>query len=262
MSVIKIEPHRQQNGTDILKVFCKPTSKFPEGRNYFYTPSEAIDLVQSHAWFLCKSGNGVYVTATNSFQDRLCLHRELYYFYKNQYADYIDHRDNIETDNINQNLNAVSQQQNILNHFTRGYAIYRRNSKVAFQPQIRFSGIDYRPYSCTPTEVEACHLTNLVEQDWLKEKMGSEWYMFDFTKYRRGSEDILDLERTGIISEEEATRRHLLKYADNAWYVYRYNLFELFKYFGIPIPQYTLDTQGFMCHPITGQRLCPFPFQR
>ena len=33
--------------------------------------------------------------------------------------------------------------------------------------------------------------------------------------------DILDLERTGQISEEEAIYRHVLRYAaDNAWYVF------------------------------------------
>ena len=82
--------------------------------------------------------------------------------------------------------------------------------------------------------------------------------MFDFKKYRRGSEDILDLERTGKISEEEATYRHILRYADNAWFYLRYNLEDYFRQYHIPVPKYSLDTQGFMVHLITNQRLCPF----
>ena len=67
----------------------------------------------------------------------------------------------------------------------------------------------------------------------------------------------MDLERTGQISEDEAVYRHVLRYADNAWYLYRYNLFEYYKDNNIPIPVYAIDDEGFMTHHITGQRLYP-----
>ena len=77
--------------------------------------------------------------------------------------------------------------------------------------------------------------------------------MYSFLKDRRKDIDILDLERTGQISEDEAVYRHVLRYADNAWYLYRYNLFEYFKDNNIPIPVYAIDDEGFMTHHITGQ---------
>lgn len=82
--------------------------------------------------------------------------------------------------------------------------------------------------------------------------------MYDFLKDRRKDIDILDLERTGQISEDEAIYRHVCRYAkDNAWYVYRYNLFEYFTENYISVPAFSIDSDGFMAHPITGQRLCP-----
>lgn len=97
-----------------------------------------------------------------------------------------------------------------------------------------------------------------IERVWLREKLGTDYYIFDFLKYRRGSEDLLDLERTGVLSEEEATYRHILRYKDNAWYYLRYNLEQYFKDYNIPVPKYSLNEQGFMIHPITGKKLCPF----
>ena len=114
------------------------------------------------------------------------------------------------------------------------------------------------PMGYLKTEDEACTGQNYIEQVWLRRKLGNDWYMFDFKKYRRGSEDIIDLERTGQISEEEATYRHILRYSDNAWYMLRYDLEQYYKDNHIPIPEYRLDESGFMIHPITGQKLCPF----
>lgn len=260
MAVQKIEQYRQQNGVDILKVFTKPTKAFPGG-GYFYAPSEAIDLIKSYTWRLSKHENEVEVIATNSFDETLRFHRELCYFYHSQYVPYIDHIDGVELDNIDQNLNVVTNQQNTLNKFTRGYLIIQRGSKITFRPGIKFLGKNYRPYGYLPTEVEACRLQYIVDTDYLHSLMGDQYYQFDFKRYRRGSEDILDLERTGKISEEEATYRHVLKYANNAWFMHRYNLEDYFRHYHIPIPSYSLDEFGLMTHPITGKILCPFDYK-
>ena len=82
-------------------------------------------------------------------------------------------------------------------------------------------------------------------------------YRYDFLKDRRKDLDLLDMERTGKISEAEAVYRHVLRYADNAWYVYRYNLFNYFKGNNIPVPNFSIDSNGFMVHSVTGQKLCP-----
>lgn len=118
----------------------------------------------------------------------------------------------------------------------------------------------FRPYvvinfhhiydKCVRTEEEAIQSAYLLEIEY-------EDYRYDFMKDRRHDLDLLDMERTGKISEDEAIYRHVLRYADNAWFYYRYNLTRYFADNHIPFPRYSLDSDGYMTHPITGQRLCP-----
>ena len=93
MAVIKKEQYRQQDGTDILKVYTKPTSKFPEGSNYFYVDAKDEDLVDSHTWCLSKNKKytSVFVGMGSTYDlKHLDLHRELAYKYLGYYPDYID----------------------------------------------------------------------------------------------------------------------------------------------------------------------------
>ena len=257
MAIERIEEYRMQNGDDILKVFCKPTKNFPEGKNFFYAPTEAVNLVRGKSWCLAKQGNRVVVTAYKA-NTTIKFHQELCNFYHSCYVDYIDHINMVEVDNIDQNLNVVTNQQNGLNRFTRGYQLSKNQLRLAFLPRIRLNDQENYPFSQVHREDEVCILQNEVEQEFARIKLQEDYYMFDFKKYRRDSKDILDFERTGEISEEEATYRHILKYSDNAWYMLRYGLEEYYKENHIPIPQYSLDSDGFMVHPITGQKLCPF----
>ena len=259
MAVQKIEEYKQQNGVYILKVFLKPTAKFPNG-SWFYAPNEAVDLVQKYSWLLHQDGNRMYIearTVSDYCRKAISFHKELFKFYQGyDWEDDIDHINMVEIDNIDNNLNAVTRQQNKYNMFTKGYSY--RNDRGCFRPRIAINLMPYCPFSAVYREDEACIKQNFLEQVTLKEKLQDQYYMFNFLKYRRGSEDILDLERTGIISEEESTYRHILRYKDNAWFYLRYNLEQYFKDYNIPTPKYSLDTDGFMTHPITGQKLCPF----
>lgn len=260
MAVAKIEEYKQTNGVDILKVYMKPTTKFPNG-GYFYAPAETIDLVNKFAWGLIASGkNLVCVVAVDTgtySRDFLQFHTELFRFYHGyKWQGDIDHINMIEIDNTDANLNAVTTQQNGFNRMTRGYIIIR--NQIIFQAQIGINARSVRPSKPVRSEAEVCDIQNYLEQVWLKEQLGDQYYMFDFFKYRRGSESILDLERTGQISEEEATYRHILRYADNAWYYLRYGLQDYFQQYHIPVPRYSLDDMGYLTHPITGKRLCPF----
>lgn len=263
MAVAKIEEYRQQNGADILKVYCKPTAKFPEGSNFFYAPAEAVNLAEKYTWHLQAEGkHRVCVVAHDNstyHRNTIYFHAKLFEFYNNYtWQGDIDHRDLVEYDNADQNLEPVTRKQNQLNHFSRGYQIATRRKSASFTARIMIDDKPYFPFKSVRSEADACITQNYLETIWLREQLGSQYYMFDIQKYRRGSEDLLDLERTGRISEEEAIYQHILRYSDNAWYMLRYGLEQYYIENHIPIPQYSLDFNGFMVHPITGQKLCPF----
>ena len=243
MAVLEVEQYRQLNGEDILKVILKPTQRFPDG--YFYCDASDEKLVRNYTRRL-QSQKEPYVVAYYRDMGQLRFHREKAHNILDDYPDYINHINGIEFDNINMNLDKVSQQQNIWCAPSRGYVIAGRS----FEPRIKVNHQQIRA-KCTRTEVEAIQSAYQLEMQY-------EDYRYDFLKDRRKDIDILDLERTGKISEDEAIYRHVLRYAsDNAWYLYRYNLFDYFADNGIPIPSYALDSEGFMIHSITGQRLCP-----
>ena len=263
--VERIEEYKQMNGVSILKVYCKPTANFPEGYNYFYTPAEAEHIVRSYSWNIVSRTDISKRYVQRSA--KICGKQHTYNFTRDLFIMYhkdcsydtlvyqIDHVNQCAFDNTDKNMNLVDFKANQNNRFFRGYRVNKPNLKYGhisydFQPCVTVQGKLIRP-STTHNEFECCEIQYNLELENYS-------YLFDFKKYRRGSEDILDLERTGIISEEEATYKHILKYADNAWYYYRYNLRDYFKDNNIPVPKYSLDAQGFMVHPITGQKLCPF----
>ena len=257
MGVLRKEYYRQQNGVEIIKVILKPTKKFPNG--YFYCPAEAESLVDSYCWCLTKYRNRIQVITQNKGwgTKTLYFHKELFKLYRGyDWQEDIDHLNMLEFDNTDANLNAISHQQNQFNHFTRGYS-YRKDYNY-FQAKYRLSGKAYYPFSAVRKEDEACKQQNYIDKVIFKEALGDQYYRFDFLKYRRGSEDILDLERQGIISEEEATYRHIMRYADNAWYYLRFGLEQYFKENNIQVSQYSLDSNGFMIDRVSGKKLCPF----
>lgn len=247
MAVLRIERYRQKNGKDILKVILKSTQNFPEG--YFYCDSCDEELVKQYSWCLLNQKQPYVVSnCYNCWGTQMKLfHQEKANNILNYYPDYINHIDGIEYDNVNMNLDEVSQQQNIWCKMSKGY---RKDKRCrSFQPCVVINSHIIHA-KCVPTEVEACQSAYQLELQY-------EDYRYDFLKDRRKDTDLLDLERTGKISEEEAIYRHVLKYTYNAWYVYRYDLFEYFRDNHIPVPAFSLDSDGFMTHPITGQRLCP-----
>ena len=70
--------------------------------------------------------------------------------------------------------------------------------------------------------------------------------------------DLLDLERTGQISHDEATYEYVLRHASkNPWYVYRFGLTGYCLRHNIPIPDFSIDNDGFMINKESGERLRP-----
>ena len=245
MAVEKIEEYRQKNGDEILKPILKPTQKFPKG--FFYCDVSDEKLVRQYTWGLLSQKYPYVVTCIYSHcsQQHLRFHREKKHNLLGNYPDCINHVNGIEFDNININLDKVTSQQNNWCKPSKGYL----TAGQSFEPKIM---VNYQQIwdKCVKTEVEACISAYQLEVTY-------EDYHYNFLKDRRNDLDILDMERTGKISEEEAVYRHVLRYADNAWYYYRYSLAEYFREYHISVPVFCTDIDGFMTHPITGQRLCP-----
>lgn len=246
MAVECIEKYRQKNSEDILKVILKPTKNFPEG--YFYCDSCDEKLVKLYSWRL-HTQKEPYVVATirsHYSHQLLYFHREKAHNILDYYPDYINHIDGIEYDNANMNLDIVNQQQNRWCASSKGYEIVGRS----FRPYVNVNS-RHICAKCVRTEVEAIQSAYQLELEY-------EDYRYDFLKDRRRDIDILDMERTGKISKEEAIYRHVLRHAaDNAWYYYRYNLVDYFNAYNISVPKFSIDSSGFMCHSVTGQKLCP-----
>ena len=245
MAVKGIEKYRQQNSEDVLKVILKPTQKFPEG--YFYCDACDEELVKNYTWCL-HTQRYPYVIANlgSSYnQQTKQFHQEKAFNILDEYPNYINHINGVEFDNVNQNLDKVTNQQNSWARPSRGYLIAGRS----FQPHVAVNSRQIHA-KCTRTEVEAIQLAYQLELQY-------EDYRYDFLKDRRKDADILNLERTGRISEEEAVYHHVCRYADNAWFYYRYNLTEYFRDNRLKVPDYAIDEEGYMTHPITGQKLCP-----
>lgn len=244
----EIIPYRQKDGTDILKVVLVTTKKFPNG--YFHCDANAEDIVRKYNWRL-QSRNNAYVIAHDD-KKTLRFHRE---FINNLFAHqfgFIDHRDGVEYDNISENLRPVTRQQNRRNTPTCGYLYCTEEKNFRFRIQLWFEGRCWDKGSLYNEYEAILRIQEVRETEYAD-------YDYDFFVDRRNDKDILDLERTGQITAEEATYQHVIRYVvNNAWYYYRYGLQEYFKDNKIPIPDFDLDSDGFMVDKITRKRLCPF----
>ena len=239
---------------DYIKVVLKPTKKFPVG--YFYTDNNpvALSLVNRYTWFLRTQGNGTCVLAniniSNIGRKTIYFHQEYARQLLNYYPNYIDHINGLDIDNRDINLNVVIQQQNIRNRPSIGYGFDVVFN--LFQPSYKLNGKFYYR-SSFKSEPEA-----LLATSHIREEVYSD-YNYNFLEDRRNFEHLVDKEVKSIITHKEANyirAKQLIE--NNPWYVYRYNLFDYCKENNIKISEFKLDSQGFMIHPVTGERLCPY----
>ncbi len=120
MAVERIEKYRQKNGEDVLKVILKPTKNFPDG--YFYCDASDEKLVRSYTWHLFNKKQP-YVVAdfrNNYSHQILQFHQEMAHNKLEHYLDCINHINGIEFDNVDRNLNPVTNQQNQWCRASRG----------------------------------------------------------------------------------------------------------------------------------------------
>lgn len=231
-----------------MKVILKPTKKFPEG--YFYTDDNEItrELIENYSWFLDKKEKRLYVKAHCLNENISYFHIEYAYKVLDYYPSYVDHISGVAIDNRDSNLNVVTNQFNSRNKPTRGYSL--RNNR--FRVRYLFSNQEISAGSYK-NEVDALVTIFSMHKQYYSD------YNYNFLLDRRDDSDIVDLELTGQITKEQATELHVRRYVENnPWYVYRYGLEDYCKEHDILVPDFDIDSQGFMINPVTRQRLCPY----
>lgn len=199
--VEKIESYTQKNGNEILKVYMKVSADTPEELKYFYTDTSNLDLVEKYSWRVSKGYwvNPV-VTRINSHTPNvktLYFHREYACKVLGYYPDYIDHINGLEIDNIDENLNIVTNQQNAFNKATRGYKYDPRRIN-SFAIRLLSNGKE-KSGGVYPNEFECIKDITQKRADF------GITYDYSFLKDRRDELDLLDLERTGVVSWNDYT---------------------------------------------------------
>lgn len=280
--IIDKKHYTQKNGNKIIKCFTADNK-------YFYISDDVEDLLDDFCFRLHKESNtnhGTYYVQSsirssirkkydliNSPRRDIELHKLIFYKYAGYYyADnyVIDHLNSVHFDNVESNLDLVSKSENSFNSFSQGYQIiHRPNKPLGFHPRL-----------WTDKNIGASTYKNEIERDLgikittgnIKTKLNeldscriqyyleyviSNSYRFEFKNFRRYDLDILDKERRGVVSSEDALAIFLSNYKDNAWYYYRYGLEDLFNLYSLKKPDVILNSEGFIVDSY-GNYLNPF----
>lgn len=249
MSVLNIETYSKY-----IKVILKPTKNFPEGKNFFYTDNNdiAINLVKNYPWGLLSNKSGRISVMANLTYSSNSFNREYALALTGKDLGNIAFLNSVGFDCRECNLEPMSRKYYIRNQITKGYEVIEQYGHFYFGTKMIIT--DNHTYSGlgAKNEFEVIKLVNLREKE-----LYSDFY-FDFKRYRRGSEDILDKEICDIYTPEQATYEHVKRHVEsNPWYAYRFGLEDYCKENGIVIPDFDLDKDGFMIDKITGKKLCP-----
>lgn len=252
MAVQGIEEYRMKNGNDILKVILKPTEKFPNG--YFYTDASALDVVNKYTWYLSSTKHTCNIIAQTSRHNSYTK-QTLAYFHR-YYAEcltgssvnVIDHINSCELDNIKKNIRFATYSSNSWNRPSKGY-FYTKVAKKHFRVMLQ-GDINTREFYST--ELEALQRINELRRIVYKE------FDYDFKECMQDCLDILDDERTGKISHDEAIYKHVKRAVEvTPWYAFRYNLLEYCKENHIHLPDVHIDNAGFLVD-LNDVRICPY----
>lgn len=251
--VTGIQKFVQKNGLVVLKVWLAPTPQFPNG-SFFYCEARDEDLVRMHPNWSISDPKHPYVQARASIASAVSgysFHGEVARKYCSELPEAIDHYNGVEFDCVNRpNLFSVSAEQNSRNKRSKGYRIDRSG----FRAPLMLGRELLEPYSTVRNEVQALALRNQLEQKYFSD------YNYNFLADRRTSLDLLLQEREGILSHDDAVYLYLLRYIDNPWFYFRYDLAEAYDYYSLEKPEegknYWIDEEGFMIGR-NGKRLVP-----
>ena len=276
--ILRKEYYTQKDGTEIIKVFCN--------NGYFYCDKADEDIIDNHSFEIGKAGsktNLVVPKTSVRINDRYVtktfgqMYNKKYYGEYNPDGKVCDHINGVEIDNVSSNLRLASIQQNSYNQFTQGFTVNMRNDKYSQYNTYYSAAVNVakfpntkkrtlRPFGCVKDEISACKQQYELENIWLKDYIKDNFVMFDFTTFRRFALDILDLERTGQQSHEEAINTYLMQdhIRTNPWYWFRYSLHKFYDRLGVSEPKlnvdYYINEDNAMAFCGTNQLCRPFKF--
>lgn len=231
-------------GTGISKVILNPTQSYPIGVNHFFMSTKDVPVVLNNkAWSIGRDRLQGKSYGDDGKYINLILSHEIFERRGISIQGNIVYRNRVNIDNTFDNLMDVSVQVKNKSAPSRGYSIVNNR----YTPTVFVNGVT-RSHASVRQEDKAAEL-----QCQLDKEFGG----YDFLADRVGEEDLIELVYSGVISEDEAEIRHLLRRA-NAWHVLRYGLEDVYKKHKLPIPKYELDDLGRMVDPKTKQGLCPY----
>lgn len=234
---VSVEYHTTQDGFDVAIAFFK--DDFDKSIYPVFVDADAmkhinaLSLVGYHDTVDIEH-NVINLGAYNT------LHTFNYLYTHNLTSYYgdIDHISMNRLDNTSLNLRNIPHKLNCLNKPSVGYLI-NKNGSFSVLGRGNISGNTYN------NEFDAVCETGFIEKEFKKSFPEGE-FLFDYMKWRSYDNDILLKYYRGSISAEEATYRHVMKHANNAWVYYRYNLQDYYRDNHISVPDFSLNKDGFM----------------
>lgn len=295
MAIVSYKDYKQPDDSIVFKVFLADTNTYKDRFFYVSVPSpedclsrvnktqqQLLDDIQTlfdsdkYIWHMISDGRiqGIVKSSINSSNNEsVYLTRELFKIYfsnKLTKDNVINIVNKVNYDCRDANLNVVSKSQVLLSQESQGYTFV----DGLFRSRVIVGGIVYSGISCE-SETDACilqynHEVVTVKKSNINSSTNTDGYKYNILNDFSGFENILDDMITLKISENDAKlklvdsqRKHPYlsvpnTIRTNAWYIFRYNLFDFFIENKIDIPKYKLNKEGRMIHPETGELLCPF----
>lgn len=244
--VIKKRYCTQRDGKKIIKVFLKPTEKFPEGHNYFYCSLEDESIIDSYVWRLDDRGVG-YVRASDGkrsvfFHSLVCKQNKDSCLKFVGFANYVS----FDCTRNNIMMGMTGTPKTCQGAPVRGY--YRDGN--AFRLMVCRGAEGIKPLRASTEDLVA-------SRAFLEEQRYYGGYAYNFLEDMRDCLDLLDIERTGFMTHDTAILNHVKRTAyNNAWYYCRYFLYSYFRKNKLRVPKFTFDEEGYMVDLKTGERLC------
>ena len=234
----------------VLKIVCNPTKLHPNGY-FFYISEEDKDILQGYNWSLI-SDEHPYVYASKRGEKTVYLHQLIMLkqgVIPEGTAKGVVHLNNVLYDCRRDNLVMMTKEEYLHYKPSRGYDFFQ--GRCMYQPLLTIEGKRIAS-KCVHDEVKAAIQARELELQYLN-------IPYDFKSDFRGSESLLDYFIRGKMSYEEAVLNSVVKRMNkNAWLVYRYDLENYLRKYGIPTPAFSLGADNRMLDKGTKQILCPF----